>query len=580
MLLFDQPQREEFARLVRAQELDERLAADEATRLSSSWLADVPCAWSSDLLGRTVANKLAGYNADMHAWAIRSQRAARAAASFLRGASGVDFRLPDLRLGEYFMLAWARSRGVPVRLAFPAAPMLEGLLERHPPLCLREGHETFEFDLEDVLDRAGTGRDLPDRLGTLFVATMETYLNPMIPVMRALLARGERVALLSPAAGAHWSTLRDVPLPVERLSFHDLMTRRDAMEIRGQERQVRSWLARSETALSSRFASAGVDLWPLVAPDVHETARIYLPMASWLINAGRRLAEDHGVDTVVCARLRRCADSALAIGVQRGQGRCIVIPHGHIGESPNRRFIDGQYAWADLVCAWGGEQRRQFLDKREGVRPERVVVTGNPAWDALRPPSDRRALRQRICGELGLGAGPLFVYATQADGRAQARQVVRAVLDIPGACLVIKVHPREERAAYDALIRGSSHAVVVAGASPGLHDLLAAADALLTFHSTTNIESLLLGTPVITTAMDDLAGVDRLVELERWGLPLATDARTLGTLLRACASDPAGFRAGLSDPMANAAHDIAGVSDASGRIATLIVGGRRVAEAA
>lgn len=582
MLVFDQQQRDDFAALVRAQELDERLAADEASRLATAWLADLPTRWPAELLGRAVGCKLAGYNADLHAWTIRVQRATRAASRFLREAKGVDFRLDDMRLGEYFMLAWARSRGMSVRLACPAAPMLEGLLERHPPQCLREGHETFEFDMGNVLEHAGRGRDLPDRLGTLFVATMETYLNPMIPVMRELLARGQRVALLAPDAGTHWSASREIPLPVERLRFDDLMTRRDAMGIRAQEKQVQAWLARTEDTLATRFTSAGVDLWPLVAPDVHEVARIYLPMASWLIDAGRRLAQDHGVGTLVCARLRRCAESALASGVQKGGGRCLVIPHGHVGQSPTRRFIDGPYAWADRVCTWGDEQRRQILDKREGVRPERVVVTGNPGWDALTPPIDRPALRRDVCSVLGLDAtrGSLFVYATQADGFSQAAHVVRTLLETPNAQVVIKVHPREERAPYDTLVRGCNRAVVVHGNEPRLHDLLAAADAVLTFHSTTNIESLLLGTPVISVALGELAGVDRLIELERWGLPLATDAKALHAFVRACDADPVAFRLGLGEAMANAAQDIAGGSGASARIATMIVGGTRVAEAA
>src|SRR5262249_1574042 len=104
-----------------------------------------------------------------------------------------------------------------------------------------------------------------------------------------------------------------------------------------------------------------------------------------------------------------------------------------------------------------------------------------------------------------------------------------------------------------------------------LHDLLLASTALITFHSTTNIEALLLGIPVITAAMGDLAASDRLIPLERYGLPLATSAAQLNELTREAAAFPVAFRSRLADAMRHARAQIAtGDSRATDRVCQLI----------
>lgn len=588
---FDEKERARFAALVKAQRLDERLAADEASRLAKGWLTDLPAAWPRELLSRALAHKLAGYNAEVHTWAARVQRAVAAAKLWLDGAEAVRFELSDLTLGEYFLLSWCRSREVPVHASLPLEEPLETLLARHPPRCTRDDFEAFEFDLAQTLLNAGRRTAPIPAARTLFIATMETYLNPLIPVMESLHRRGERSLLFVPPEAAAWPGIGMVPHHVARVTPADLMTHADAGEFQSTQKRVIAWLKKAEPRLTERFTTLGVNLWPLLAPDIHEFARIYLPAAMWLLAAGQRLAADHGIRAVVCARLRRCTDSALALGVQRAGGRCILVPHGHVGESPARRAVDGSFDTADTICVWGREQRRQLLAKNDGVRAERILVTGNPAWDALakRPREERADIRARIAPRLGWPAAsasdPWLVYTTQADAAAQAPGIIRAALAMPGLRLVLKLHPRESDRAYRAALVSldKSRAAIVSSHAPPLHDLLAAADALVTFHSTTNIESLLLGTPVITAALADLAGVDRLIDLERFGLPLATDEPALADIFQSLADSPESFHESYEGVTAAAARLLVAnhaTADAADRVAALIAGASATAEAA
>lgn len=556
--VFDQHERERFAAMVRARDVDHRAAADEASRLAKAWLTDLPAHWPREQLARALVHKAAGYNADLHAWAIRVQRAVGAAREWLAGADALEFQLSDLTLGEYFLLSWCRSRRVTVRSGVALGPALEALLGRHPPRCTRDDAEAFEFPLAGA---PGGPADVPDA-SVLFVATMESYLNPLLPVMEAVARRGSSCMLLAPPESIAWSSLHALPRAVCAVTTDALLTRRDAGEMAARRRRVGEWLARPDTRLAERFTTLGVNLWPLVAPDIHAFGTSYIPAAAWLLDAGRRLATRHGVGAIVCARLRRCAECALALGVQAGGGRCIVVPHGHVGENPARRFVDGSFDTADAVCAWGEEQKRQLLAKNDGVAPGRVVVTGNPAWDALRvSPPRRDDARRRVVRALGWGEddpGALLVYATQPDAAGQNAAVFRAALAAPGLRLVVKTHPREDARACQAALGGADPARfrVIDGAGPALHPLLAAADAVVTFHSTVNIEALLLGTPVVTAALGELAREDRLVPLERFGLPVCTDEIALARALRSLGENPVAFREMNRAAVARAAETI------------------------
>ncbi len=161
---------------------------------------------------------------------------------------------------------------------------------------------------------------------------------------------------------------------------------------------------------------------------------------------------------------------------------------------------------AHLVAVMG--ERYASLFAREGVSPRKLRVTGNPLYDEMvrrRPGRRWPALARR----LGVPAGPpVVVYTTQPhaqlgilDREAHAemnRTVVRAVLaSHPEVRLVVKIHPRERVDDYRPL--AGDRVVVTADAE--LHPLLAGADCSVTGFSTTGLESVLLGTPLVSAEL-------------------------------------------------------------------------------
>jgi hypothetical protein len=194
------------------------------------------------------------------------------------------------------------------------------------------------------------------------------------------------------------------------------------------------------------------------------------------------------------------------------------VPSVHV---PHGIYVKERLVGADphggahtTVIAAGGAAQRAWFTAR-GVAPERVVVTGNPAWDPL-------CVRVRSgYPPLALPRGPIVTFAASWVGREtphheliarQHARWTRAALDgvavlrrrDPAIRLVVKHHPSappETEAAVQTMAAEAGVAIDLTlrgEAAP----VLAASDVLVALPSTIVVESLLLGTPVVVPELD------------------------------------------------------------------------------
>lgn len=576
---FGSAERDELRALIRAASVDERRAADLAEKMARSWVGPLAGDESIDLAS-CVVHKAAGFNAALHEHVRKALRAHAGALAWIDargGAAGARVRLTldELQLGEYHAISVWESLGAKIETTRDRSALIAAMAGKQPSISAAPGFPLFEIEL------GGTpGAILMHRIDVLFVASMDNYLNPMIPVMSELSRRGQRVGVMLPSEAGAWSNAKRIPDGVARVGFQDVLTP-DLVELGTWERArvEEAWRVR-EREVAGTLREGAIDLWPIACRDLRRMAMEYLPRAAQFWRAGERLVRERGVRAVVGARMRRTCDIALMLGARAAGARASILIHGHITDAPERRFDDGSFDQLDAVGAWGDEQRRAILAKsapgRE-VPADRVLSAGNPAWDELarrdHSAARRDATRRAVARELDVPADrPWFVLTAQETSAPQYGAIRDAVLATRDAVLLVKTHPREDASVYLARDdRERARIRVVSGSSPALHDLLLAADATITFHSTTNLESLLVGTPVITVALGDLRMIDRLVFLERFGLPLATSEAALREVLESAASEPMAFRESLRPRVVDAIECLlANAGGATPRCADLI----------
>jgi hypothetical protein len=163
----------------------------------------------------------------------------------------------------------------------------------------------------------------------------------------------------------------------------------------------------------------------------------------------------------------------------------------------------GSPDYCNLVCVLNDAVKARFV--AYGVPPDRVAVTGNPAFDRIGA-LDVATERARYRAELGIGDDEkLLVWISQPEplihpfsgiigDPALPEHVERSLAEnfSESAKLVMRLHPSEHR---PPAVSGPS--VRYSDVTEPLDPLLCAADCVVTCSSTVGLEAAMLGVPVV-----------------------------------------------------------------------------------
>ena len=161
---------------------------------------------------------------------------------------------------------------------------------------------------------------------------------------------------------------------------------------------------------------------------------------------------------------------------------------------------------AAAICAWGEASAAHF--RGIGATPDTVHVTGNPRFDSL-DPAPWRERGQALLARLGLDRAPLLFLSNPIDDQGfcttedklalfeRFLDEARPALEASGRAVVVKLHPREDVAAFRAAAQRSSarDRTHVLGDEP-LFSVLGAGHAAVVVASTVGLEALLFGLPL------------------------------------------------------------------------------------
>jgi hypothetical protein len=287
---------------------------------------------------------------------------------------------------------------------------------------------------------------------------------------------------------------------------------------------------RHSPALVEAFSHRGVSFADLAEPDLAGTMLLQLP---WAIRCYEEMARVLAATRprVVCLYAESSGWGRAALAACRAAGvPTVAVQHGILypGYYSYRHDPDEDACPRPDRTAVFGEAARRLLREMGRYPAPALVTTGSPKFDDLLRGArerDRDLLRRR----LGVGEGErLLAVASRFQPIRRTHQaigpafpaLVRAVQALPGVRALVKPHPAEPPAAYDAVLRDEG-ATRVSVLPPGadLVELLHAADALVTVESLSAVEALVLGRPVVVLNMPT-----HLRDLEDQGVALGVAA--------------------------------------------------------
>jgi len=187
----------------------------------------------------------------------------------------------------------------------------------------------------------------------------------------------------------------------------------------------------------------------------------------------------------------------------------LVIQHGAIGLPLGYIPVT-----ASKIAAWGEIPKQWFIDN--GVESEKIVITGNPAFDSL---SLRKGLmdKNEVCKKFDLDPTKNLIlyalnyklYSSSSFQKIMIRKLLDSVEQIPNTQLVIKFHPEfrslyrnEYRVIKSTIDRRKNPNVKTTIWGRNIRHLINICDVCIIESSTTGLEAINLEKPLIHINLD------------------------------------------------------------------------------
>ena len=187
--------------------------------------------------------------------------------------------------------------------------------------------------------------------------------------------------------------------------------------------------------------------------------------------------------------------------------KTLIVQHG----APNKYSLHAFAPFeADCFAAWG-DFTKEFLVEN-GVEPERIVVTGGPVFDetiSLKPD------KGEIYTELGIGPEikKIIVFTMQGQGvglRPSTEEIESGIIETMKAAsqcqdvlLLFQAHPEQTIEYIQKVAEKAGHSSAKVIKYHDTESLIAISDGVITFFSTTAIDALILGKPLLTINLSD-----------------------------------------------------------------------------
>lgn len=155
----------------------------------------------------------------------------------------------------------------------------------------------------------------------------------------------------------------------------------------------------------------------------------------------------------------------------------------------------------DKIAMYGPWIKNLFI-KNFNYPREAVVVTGQPRYDILTK-LEKGFNREEFCRNYNLDSDKkIALVITQPLDIAERRDIfLRSVLNALGRfsdiTILIKPHPREDENWHKTVLREERMDATVLGRDSNIYEALCACDVIITISSTTIVEAMILGKPVI-----------------------------------------------------------------------------------
>lgn len=380
------------------------------------------------------------------------------------------------------------------------------------------------------------------------VASMESYFNVVLEIANNLIDSGEQAVLLVPFSASGWSNIDKLNNSVKVLYLEEFFS----FEIFASYKQNLKFLSDSWDDTVEKIFTGPFLLKDLLAVNRKQLKYSLVDLISQL-NAYQLLSQEIlkliKPKNIIVVRLKRFTENSITSQAKEKKIPVYVVNHGHIGADWDDLALGDLEKKADGVIVWNNIQKNILLKNNPFLDTSNVHAIGGVQWDRAikyygeNKLSKRIKIRSKISNDLNasLTEGLWITITIDIYVKTMLPDILRSLDDGSPKNIFIKVRPGESEIDYKkSLPHDLTYSPIFFDSeySFGLFDLLFASDLVFTFLSTTNIDSVSVGTPVVTVLLSKKTKkIDRYIYLEKYGLPIANSKKNIKMIVRSYTYD-------------------------------------------
>lgn len=372
-----------------------------------------------------------------------------------------------------------------------------------------------------------------DNQKLIFVATMETHLKNIIPLLIHASNKKIPTALIVTSSFKQWKSVKDIPTEIQVFNFRDFISTED-IDKYNKDRQIYKKLFNEQSSQLKELAIFdSMDMWPILSDGFSDFYQAVLPENLLYLRIAKKILSSQP-KAVINSRALKASETALLAVAQNLNICTTTVIHGLLSDDPSYHFATGRFDLSEFVYVWNNQQKQHVL-KKSKIKPRDIIIDANPQWglmkkdnlgrsevlDLLRLPSEGESFSRIIT----------FCATKQVAQELALWQYLISIMSlVPHTLLVIKIHPSVSKEHVLNKLGHIPRNVCIVGDvdSIPLHSLLRNSDLMITITSTTLFEALILGTPILLYRAHTFGFVD---ELGRYGAPVISDKDSLRNLL-------------------------------------------------
>ena len=356
----------------------------------------------------------------------------------------------------------------------------------------------------------------------VFLATMNNYLNPMIPLMEALIKKGEKIIIVINLEAKKWDNFKKFQKNFNIVYIENFFNKEIKDRFQKNIDSIKTKWENSRNFFKRNVKWKNVYFFDIFERNYREIYYNYIPHVISYIDMAENLVNKIKPKALFVARLRRSVENSFNEVFRKYKLPTYMLLHGHISNEDNRYFSDGYFDRVEKIFVWDKLQKDILLSKKyEKVKNKQIIISGNPAWDHIAKLRKTKKFLKKLTikKELKIKTSEYIVLVTQEFPLAGYLKAIKVIEKYKKYTLIIKVHPSEDKNRYNE-IKSDRVIVVKTLKNIDLHSLLYNSILVLTHSSTVNLEAILCGRIVGTLLFPEFSHLPLLYDLNYYKMPI------------------------------------------------------------